>query len=598
MSASQTLCGDRSEPAWLTDWQERSPGFQAECLAAHDALVRDLADPYAAQDRVLADIVGVSAGSAHWRERGYDAVAAAEPADRATAYRATLPVMRYDDFVPLIERETRTKGGILTCSPVLRWLRTSGTTGDPKLVPYTRHWLLSYRMPAIRAMWGTYLRLHPEILAHPYATLDTQTVREDASEFVQGVAHQAISNRHPRLNEGDWNPPWYEAPWFGPETPNSHDGRMYHRIRAMLGRDLHFIAAINPSTLISLRDLIGENRAELVRDVREGTLLGEPWGSPDPAGAERLDRVLADPDFRLTDVWPGLTGYSCWLSGSAGLYQQKLDAVLPGLARLPFMSCGTEGVTAIPVDADPVSQPLSVNQAFYEFVPADVPVGELLDAGEHFETLLFDEVEAGRDYHLVMSQANGLYRLWTGDIYRVERTVGAVPCIRFVRRDGVFHSFTGEKLTEGHVTEALRDGFAELGLELGLYLCGPEWEEPPRYLVVVESSQAASAPDPEAGEPGGEPGGEPAVEPVGEPSGEADVEARLSDAVDRALARINIEYASKRDSARLGPLAVHLASRQSVSRYVESRRTQGNGTQYKYKPFQQDTAFVQQILGR
>lgn len=39
--------------------------------------------------------------------------------------------MRYNDFTEQIDRETRTKGGILSCSPVLRWLKTSGTTGTP-----------------------------------------------------------------------------------------------------------------------------------------------------------------------------------------------------------------------------------------------------------------------------------------------------------------------------------------------------------------------------------------------------------------------------------------------------------------------------------
>jgi hypothetical protein len=58
------------------------------------------------------------------------------------------------------------------------------------------------------------------------------------------------------LNDGDWNPPWYEAPWFVPDVPHSHEARMYHRIRQLLGKQLRYIAAINPSTLISLHGLI------------------------------------------------------------------------------------------------------------------------------------------------------------------------------------------------------------------------------------------------------------------------------------------------------------------------------------------------------
>ncbi|MEC4015048.1 GH3 family domain-containing protein [Streptomyces sp. H27-D2] len=549
---------------WQEYWTTRRAPFIEECRQAREDLLRDLKDPHAAQERVLADLIDIGAASLHWKEKGYRSIA-----DDPSTFRSVLPIMRYADFTPEIDRETRTKGGVLSCSPVLRWLKTSGTTGVPKRIPYTLHWLLKYRIPAMKAMWGTYLEHHPELLAHPYATLDTQTVREDVYDFVHGVGHQAISNRHPQINSRDWNPPWYESPWFGPDAPATHSGRMYHRIRHLVGRELHYISAINPSTLISLRDLIAEHGPALVRDLREGTLEGLPCTDPDEAAARHLESVLAIDGFSLKDVWPSLTLYSCWLSASAELYRTKLSAVLPGVSKLPFMSCGTEGVTTIPVDDSPHSQPLAVNQAYFEFVPAEVPLGELLEAGERVETLFFDEVEAGRDYHLIMSQGNGLYRMWTGDIYRVDSVVDGTPWIHFVYRDGLYHSFTGEKITEAQVTQAIQQGIADCGLEPGLYMCGPRWAEPPHYTVVTE---------------------------VAEPAAELD--QALSEAVDRQLAEINIEYASKRDSGRLGPMRVVTVRRDAITAYVEARRQAGNSTQYKYKPFQQDVDFVADIVGR
>jgi hypothetical protein len=551
-------------PHWQKHWHARRADFIDECRQARAVLLDDLKQPGVAQERVLADVIDVSAGSVHWKERGYDAVAADH-----RLFRSVLPLMRYDDFVPLIDRETRTKGGILTCSPVLRWLKTSGTTGVPKRVPYTLHWLLTYRIPAMKAMWGTYLEHHPELLAHPHATLDTQTVREDVYDFVHGIEHQAVSNRHPQINSLDWNPPWYESPWFGPKVPTTHEGRMYHRIRHFVGQDLHYISSINPSTLISLRELVAAHGPELVRDLREGTLEGKPYGEPDPGAARHLESVLAKPDFSLKDVWPSLTLYTCWLSASAELYAAKLDAVFPGVSKLPFMSCGTEGVTTIPVDDTLHSQPLAVGQAYFEFVPADVPLGELIEAGERVETLLFDQVEPDHDYHLIMTQGNGLYRLWTGDVYRVDRVVDGTPWVHFVHRDGVFHSFTGEKITESQVAQAITQGLATHGLGTGLYMCGPHWGQPPNYVVVAEASTPSEA-----------------------------LDRVLSASVDKALGGINIEYASKRDSGRLDPLEVVTVPQHALSAYVESRRQGGNATQYKYKPFQQDIDFVAAVAGR
>ncbi|WP_035805226.1 GH3 family domain-containing protein [Kitasatospora mediocidica] len=547
---------------WKDHWNTRRDPFTTECRDGRENLLTDLKDPKATQQRVLADIIDICADSLHWKERGYDRVAT-DP----ESFRSVLPVMRYSDFSDEIDREARTKGGVLSCSPVLRWLKTSGTTGTPKRVPYTLHWLLTYRIPAMQAMWGTYLEYHPEILAGPYATLDTQTVREVVDDYLHGVRYQAVSNRYPQINSRDWNPPWAESPWFGIEAPSSHSGRMYHRIRHLVGQELQFISAINPSTILALRDLVAEHGPALVRDLRAGTLEGRPFGEPDHETAQHLEKVLAMGAFTLTDVWPSLKLYSCWLSASAGLYQSKLDAVLPGVRRMPFMSCGTEGVTTIPVDDSADSQPLAINQAFFEFVPADVPVDELIASGGRIDTLLFDELEAGRDYSLIMTQGNGLYRLWSGDIYRVDRIVDGVPWIHFVNRFGIFHSFTGEKITEAQFSQAIENTREAHGLGNGLYLAGPQWAEVPYYVVVSETDD----PRPE-------------------------LDSALSDAVDRELQEINIEYASKRDSGRLRPLRVFTVPTDAIAAYTESRRHATNATQYKYKPFQQDADFVTDLV--
>ncbi|WP_264857300.1 GH3 auxin-responsive promoter family protein, partial [Burkholderia cenocepacia] len=522
---------------WMKYWESRKDAFSSECLAELQRFETATRDPQGTQQDVLRDVISVSKGSLHWQECGYSSVSGVDD------YRSTLPIMRYDDFVPLIDREIRTKGGVLTCSPVMRWLKTSGTTGTPKRVPYTLHWVLNYRIPAMKAMWGTYSRLHPELLSNPYATLDTQTVRENAQDYIHGVPFQAVSNRHPRMNSMDWNPPWYEAPWFCENAPVSFEDKMYCRVRHLVGKDLYFINAINPSTLLSLRDHIGTSKEKLVADVRNGTIDGQPLCNADPHEADRLEKVLANPGFTLKDIWPTLGLYACWLSASAGLYQQALEEIFPGVARLPFMSCGTEGVVTIPVSEDAYSQPLAINQAFFEFVEDDVPLGELVERGEKPQTLLAHQLTAGKNYHVIMSQANGLYRLWTGDIYHVDRVVDGTPWIHFLHRDGVFHSFTGEKLTEHQVTAALRRGFAAADRQIGLYLCGPRWGQPPSYVVVAEARGA-----------------------------DVTLGATLSRHVESALQDISIEYESKRVSNRLGPIEVHVVPENSIQAFVERKR--------------------------
>lgn len=546
------------------DWYGRKDEFLHECMIAYDQYLTALQQPQQAQLEVLQDIIAISRNALHWRENGYH-----ESVSDEHSFRRHLPIMRYEDFEPLIDRESQSKGGVLTCSPVMRWLKTSGTTGVPKKIPYTLHWLQTYRIPAMKILWATYIRSYPEILDHPYGVLDTQTVREDAQEHLQGVCHQAISNRHPRINANDWSPPWYEEPWFVPEMPVAHDQKMYHRIRHFVGKRLHCISAINPSTLISIKDYFAKFRDILIQDVREGTLEGAPFSAPDEPLAQALEVILARPDFTLVDIWPQLKFISCWLTASAGLYSAKLNTIFPGVSKLPFMSCGSEGVTTIPIDSTARSQPLAINQAYFEFVHSEVALREIVERRGQVDTLTFEQLQVGQDYHLIMSQGNGFYRLWTGDIYRVDQIVDGIPWIHFIRRDGVFHSFTGEKLTEAQICEALDRSLELHGLSKGLFMCGPSWGEPPHYVVVVEV-----------------------------PADDSANASGLAATLDDQLKIENIEYASKRESNRLAPIEVHAVGSNAITHYVESKRAGPNANQYKYKPFQQNLEFISAVTTR
>jgi hypothetical protein len=232
------------------------------------------------------------------------------------------------------------------------------------------------------------------------------------------------------------------------------------------------------------------------------------------------------------------------------------------------MSCGTEGVVTIPIDSDTESQPLAIGQAFYEFVPAEVDLDGILNRGEAPpQTLLFNELKVNSEYHLVMSQANGLYRLVTGDIFRVVGMEARVPRLQFIRRDGIFHSFTGEKLTEDQVTQAVVTVTRRLGIQMGLYMCGPQWNELPNYVIVLEVTVPGHF-----------------------------NEDRLADDIDETLQRINLEYEAKRSSNRLDRVQVVIVSHGAINGYIDAKRAvTGNANQFKYKPFHDDARFVTEL---
>jgi hypothetical protein len=241
----------------------------------------------------------------------------------------------------------------------------------------------------------------------------------------------------------------------------------------------------------------------------------------------------------------------------------QLHEVFPDAELLPFSTTGTEGVVTMPVDRHPTAGLLAVTQGYFEFLPE----GDSEETGR--EALSFDELTVGKDYLLVMTQANGLYRYAVGDVYRVLEFVGKVPRLEFVSRDGVFSSFTGEKLTEVQVTEAAKNALQIVGIRATRFTCCPTWGTPPHYTLVVEPKDAVPA----------------------------QLGARLNREFDVQLGLANDEYGSKRASNRLGEAVSKLVAPSTFQKYWDERVANGSSAvQLKHRWLQKDDAIVAPLL--
>ncbi|MBN1563117.1 MAG: GH3 auxin-responsive promoter family protein [Anaerolineae bacterium] len=103
------------------------PILQAFVQPWHDAL----ADPPAAQARILADLLKIYAKTEYGQQHH------AETIGSVTDYRAAFPVMTYADYLPLLERIMGGDTHALIEAKPLGWAMTRGTTGQSKIVPMT-----------------------------------------------------------------------------------------------------------------------------------------------------------------------------------------------------------------------------------------------------------------------------------------------------------------------------------------------------------------------------------------------------------------------------------------------------------------------------
>ncbi|MET9416911.1 GH3 auxin-responsive promoter family protein [Streptomyces klenkii] len=533
------------------------------------SLRKVLTDPVSTARNVFADILDQSADTEFGRAHGLHHVRT------LGEWRRAVPIQQYEDVEPYIRRARQGLPAVLTRSRPYAFLKTSGSSGTPKHIPTTRHWRDRYRGPALYAQWGLYFEALSEAdaltapAAHIPQVLDLSWERAPGWPGPEGERPvYSISNRPAAVSPHDWLPPWYNAPWLLAEPGESWEAALYRKLRLLAGDDVRAIVALNPSKIISLAQTLAASGERLITDLRDGTLNGgrHPALSPDRETADRLASVLDSTGgaLDLRDLWPRLELAVAWNSASAALYRDWLTEVLPGVRRLPFSTTGTEGIVTLPVDSHASAGPLAVGQGIYEFVPAEgaqTPDG--LDAlAPDAATVLFEELENGREYRLVMSQANGLLRYDVGDVYRVVGHYGATPRLEFTGRAGFRASFTGEKLTESQVHEAVVATLPAGPDERPLFTCVPVWGAPPRYHMVVEGAAALDL---------------------------AGLESFARD-IDTALRRVNIEYGEKRASRRLGRIEVTAAEWGAFARVSEQRlRARGTSSnQVKHHWLQRD----------
>ncbi|HEX9180631.1 MAG TPA: GH3 auxin-responsive promoter family protein, partial [Burkholderiales bacterium] len=161
---------------------------------------------------------------------------------------------------------------------------------------------------------------------------------------------------------------------------------------------------------------------------------------------------------------------------------------------------------------------------FFEFVERD-----RWDRGDP-KYLTLDRIRKGRDYYILVTTPSGLYRYFINDLVRVRGFLRRMPLLQFVQKGKGVTNITGEKLYESQVLAAVRAALAGLG-------------EAPRFVMMLADEEARSYRlYVEAG---------PGLKPDA---------ARLAGAVDAGLKGLNVEYAAKRESGRLGaPVAAWLA---------------------------------------
>jgi hypothetical protein len=457
-----------------------------------------------------------------------------DPGTTVQEFRRRVPARDYEALRPYFERVLAGERRVLTREPARRFVSTSGTTAAPKLLPVTR--TFRGELARLGAIWlERALHDHPRLLDDSLLAL-VGADREGATDrgAPVGCASGLACRDAPRLLRERFAVP--------ARLHAIADDDTRYRLVAQIAatRRISCIATPNPTTLLRLAETIAEEADAILRS---------PERRPHARDLER--KIAADGTLLPRHLWPELRLIGCWLGGSVGLHAKRL-APLYG-AGVPIRDLGyraSEGTFTIPwSDATAAGVP-ALESTFFEFAPESCE-----DLAAAPTRLVHELVDGGR-YRVLVTTSAGLWRYDLGDLVEVRGFRRRAPLLAFLRKGDDFSSICGEKLHVNHVVAAWSAAQRERPLPVRQLRLIPDVGRA-RYDVLLEFD-GATPPD-----------------------------ERLRDWVarfDAALARDDVEYASRRRSRRLHAPTLHvMAGGWSREVQREDVRHGRRDAQYKWR---------------
>ncbi|MEB3299847.1 MAG: GH3 auxin-responsive promoter family protein [Candidatus Sericytochromatia bacterium] len=530
---------------------------EARHVQRFEAAIRD---PEAAQFWLLRRLWEQNRETAFGFEHGFGSLRTLDD------WRRAVPIREYEAHRPWIRRLLAGERKVLTAEEPDSFCVTSGSTGEPKLVPVSPRWREGNA--ALTRLWirGA-VRDHPRCVGGRILTLVSPAVEGVTERGLPfGSMSGMLARRAPWLTRRQYAVPYSVA------LVREHEARYFMTARVAMAQPVTALLSPNPSTLHRLAGVIADRADDLLRALHDGG-PGTAW--PDVLeleGPVNLPEKLADllsprPDLarkigamaekfgRLlpSHLWPDLALVGCWLGGSAGVQARGLPEVY-GRA-VPFRDLGllaSEGRMTMPLEDGQPAGVLLVHAVHYEFLSD----AEDRETGEG-ETLLAHQLEVGGRYRIIITAGQGLYRYDMNDIVEVRGFVGRTPKVAFLRKGRDVVSLTGEKLHLNQVQEAVLEAATAAGLAW--------WQ----YRLLADVARMAY---------------DLLVEPTDRPWPK-DAAGRLAAGLDNALAARNLEYASKRSSGRLGPPRIVVMRRGWAEAFSRAAFAAGRReAQYKWNP--------------
>jgi len=508
-------------------------------------------NPQRIQQALLFDILNHHARTQFGQHHGFATI------HTIADFRRQLPIAGYEYVQPYIERVCRGQtSALLNDMRVHMFALTSGTTATRKFIPVTDRYLEDYRRGW--NIWGLkVLRDHKDVQLRPIVQMsgDWEEFRTPA-----GIPCGAVTGLTALMQKRIIR--WlYCVPSCVGKIKDAR-AKYYTVLRLSLPREVGMMIAANPSTLINLARTGDQEKELLLRDLVDGT-LSDRFDIPAEVRTALHGRLRKHPDrvreleaiisrtghLYPKDYWPREVLLGNWTGGSMGAYLRHYPRYYGNHPVRDVGLIASEGRMTIPVEDGTPSGILDITSHYFEFIPeGEINSPQPTVLGAH-------EVKEGANYFILPTTAFGLYRYNIYDLVRVTGFHNRTPLVEFLNKGAYISSITGEKLSEYQVTQSISEVLRDLDLTLTSYSLAPCWDdEQPYYGLFLERGDLAEAPA-----------------------------CRLVQRLDQRLKQINDEYASKRDTLRLGTVRLEWLRPGFWAQWDRERLQRNGGTMEQYK---------------
>jgi hypothetical protein len=492
--------------------------------------------PLENQRKLLLALLARNKNTVYGREHGFANIRSIEE------YQARVPLNDYETLRLYVERLMRGETNILTVDKPILFGVTSGTTGKPKHLPVTE--FTRKKKKETMDIWTYYtLKDHPKVLNGKILAIVSPEIEGHTTSKIPFGAESG----HAYKNMPDVVKNLYVLPYEVFEI-KEYDAKYYCILRIAMEQNVSVISSLNPSTILLLCQRTERVRDSIIDDIQNGTLNPElnirydirkkieSRLKPNPGRADELMRLAEDRAGELLplDFWPNLDVVICWKGGTVGIYVSHFKKYFgENISVRDFGYLASEARVSIPMCDEGCGGPLAIMGNFYEFVPR-----EEIDK-EDRKFFLSHQLEVGQEYYIILTTHGGLYRYNIDDIVKVTGYFNKTPMIEFKQKGSLVSSVTGEKIYESHVNDAVNRAAELIGANLQFLSAFVEWETTPRYAFLVEFADDI-------------------------PKGN---KIELLKNIEAELAKINVEYDTKRRSLRLDHPVLKIVPRGAFEEY-------------------------------